>query len=437
MRFLFDILYLLALVATLPYWFVQSLRTGKYREGIVDRFLGRTPVLTHPSPVVWIHAVSLGEVLLVRPLVDRLRKSRPDLDVVLSATTDTGVAIGKETFPDATVFRSPLDFSWSVKRAFRSIRPELLVLVELELWPNLLMEARRRQVPVAVVNARVSRRSHRGYRRIRRLLGPALRAIRWWGAQSDEYARRIEDLYGKTASARVEVTGSMKYDGAATDRANPKTAAIRRLLGIRDLDRVLVCGSTQAPEEEILLDIWPDLRRMDPRLRLVLVPRHPERFDTVAGLLQSRRLEFVRRSRIDGGLDACPPVLLLDTVGELSAAWGLADMGYVGGSLECRRGGQSMIEPAAFAVPVCFGPNTWNFRSTVEELLRRQAARQIAGRTELRQVLQEWVADPNRASEIGRRARQLVQEQQGAIDRTLLGLAPLLPAPVHGGRAIA
>jgi 3-deoxy-D-manno-octulosonic-acid transferase len=422
-----DAAYLSTLTLASPYLLYRSARTGKYRQGLSDRFLGRAPDTDPSRSRLWFHAVSLGEVLVLRPLVDRLMSERPDLQVVLSTSTETGLSVAKERLSAARVFRSPLDFSWSVRRAMHRVAPSLLVLTELELWPNLLLEARRRRVPITVVNARVSQRSHRGYRRLRRVLQPALEAIQYWGAQSSEYADRIRDLLPESHHPRVQVTGSMKYDGAETRRDHPKSAWLRQFFDMPATDRVLVAGSTMEPEESILLDAWPRLSSLDPHLRLFLVPRHPERFDEVARLLASRSVPFVRRSRWSSAERSLPRVVLMDSVGELAALWGLADFGFVGGSLECRRGGQSMIEPAALGVPCCFGPNTWNFRSTVEQLLGRGAAREVRHRRELSAILEGWIRDPRSAREVGDRAAAFIRSQQGAVDRTWQGLVPFLP----------
>jgi 3-deoxy-D-manno-octulosonic-acid transferase len=193
---------------------------------------------------------------------------------------------------------------------------------------------------------------------------------------------------------------------------------------------VFVAGSTMAPEEQILIDIWRELKSADPNLKFILVPRHPERFDEVASLLAKENIPYVRRSCLNGSERRLPDVILGDTVGELAAVWGLADFGYVGGSLECKRGGQSMIEPAALGVPVCFGPSTANFRVTVEQLLLRKAARQVATRDELRRTLVHWLQNPADASLVGERAQEFIRSQQGAINRTWDALAKRLPA-VH------
>jgi 3-deoxy-D-manno-octulosonic-acid transferase len=226
----------------------------------------------------------------------------------------------------------------------------------------------------------------------------------------------------------------MKYDGVATDRCNPNTLALARLIGADTAanDRnaaggalLWVAGSTMWPEEQIVVDVFLQLRKTHPKLRLALVPRHQERFDRVADYLKSRGVNFQRRSQLQP--EKPPEILLFDTIGELSSLWGLADFAYVGGSMNCGRGGQSMIEPAGFGVPTCFGPDTRNFRHTVENLLAESAAIEVRDGQSLLHTLQQWLADPEGANEMGRRAQRFILSQQGAVDTTYSGIAKLLP----------
>ena len=425
-----NLLYLLVLAIGSPFWIYKALTTGKYREGLWRKFVGQAPTPAGRGPVVWLHAVSVGEVLLLRPLIARFRSERPDLELVLSTTTNTGHAVARKTYPDLQVFYAPFDFGWSVRRVFSTLRPSLLLLAELELWPNLLAEAQRRSVPVAVVNARMSERSFVGYRRLDRLTGLVrrrLRTIAWWGAQTEVYAGRIAKLAGPE-SGPIAVTGSMKYDGVLTDPDNPETVRLRRLLGFCESERIIVAGSTHAPEEEMLLHVFGELWTEYPKLRLVLAPRHPERFDAVAELVAGNRTPFVRRRALTDDQDASAPITLFDTIGELSALWGLADFGFVGGSLAAKRGGQSMIEPAALGIPVCFGPEVWNFRETVDGLLGADGAVQVKTAAHWWRTMRAWLGDPSSATRIGLNARDFIRSQQGAVDATYRVVDRLLPS---------
>ncbi|QDU62298.1 3-deoxy-D-manno-octulosonic acid transferase [Planctomycetes bacterium Pan216] len=410
-----DALYLALLTLSLPYWLFKAATTGKYREGIASKLLGKAPEGLDGRPTVWIHAVSVGEVLLLRPLLGRLEASCPDYQFVLSTTTNTGYAVAKEKFRGTPVFYAPFDFTWAIRRVLGDLQPSLLMLVELELWPNLLSEAKRHNIPVVVINARMSERSFGGYQKIASLLRPSLEAIDWWGVQDQSYAGRIKALVGP--STAMTVTGSIKYDGVATERWSPDTNRLRRLLGFRE-EKILIAGSTMADEESMILDVWESLRQQFPELRLVLVPRHQERFGAVARLLEQRGICVVRRSQLDAPLDAPAPVTLVDTIGELGHLWGLADIAYVGGSMNCGRGGQSMIEPAAVGVPCCFGPETWNFRHTVAHLLEVRGAVAVDDARDLAATLEHWIRAPEEAEAMGQRARAFIRSQQGALDAT-------------------
>lgn len=427
MRYLLNSAYLLGLTAAAPLLAYKMATTGKYRRGLGAKFFGAPPALPTARPVVWFHAVSVGEVLLLRPLLERIAADYPHLQPVLSTSTDAGRRVADEKYPNIPTFFAPLDFTWALDRVFAALNPRLLVLAELELWPNLLLTARQRQVPVAVVNMRLGERSYRGYRRLKPMLGSVLRTVAWWGVQTPTYADRLADLLG--TSDTLTLTGSLKYENALRTRTNPKTQELRRLFGLGDTDRVWVAGSTMEPEEQIVLDAYRTLRARHPELRLILVPRHPERFAAVADLLARSGLEFCRRSELREPR-AAAAVTLVDTVGELAAVWGLADVGFVGGSLENGRGGQSMIEPAGYGVPVCFGPSTRNFKDTVEQLLERDAARQLPDRHALATTIEQWLEDPASAQAMGARARLLVESQVGALQRTLTGLDRWLAAGV-------
>lgn len=407
-----DCLYLLALAAASPWLVWRAVHTGRYRSGLAAKLLGRVEVPGDSRPTVWFHGVSVGEVHLLVTLVAAFRKRHPGWRVVVSSTTDTGFAEARARFPDLAAVPYPFDFSWAVGRALDTVRPRLVVLAESELWPNLLHAAARRRVPVAVVNARLSPRS---FARMSRLAGPVrallLRHVGAFAAQSEETADRLRRL-GVSAD-RVTVTGSVKYDGAAGDRDAPKAVALRHLLGRRD-ELVWVAGSTHAPEEGLVLAAFARLRQRFPSLRLVLVPRHPDRFGEVAGLG-----EMARRSHITEPLAAMPAVTLLDTVGELGAAWALADVGYVGGSLDGRRGGQSMIEPAGYGVPTVFGPHVWNFRDAARGLVEAGGAVQVADAAGMEAVVERLLRDEAGRRVMGDAARELVRRQQGATERTL------------------
>ncbi|WP_165065195.1 3-deoxy-D-manno-octulosonic acid transferase [Paludisphaera rhizosphaerae] len=427
MPLVLNAIYVAMLVLLSPVLGYRMIRSGKYRDGLWEKFAGDAPNRIGDGPCLWFHAVSVGEVLLLRPLVREMARRRPNWQVVISTTTPTGLAVARRTFPELITFYAPLDFSWATQRAVGRIRPTVLALVELEVWPNLIRSAKRAGAKVAIINARLSERSHRGYRRIRGPLGPTLHRIDAVAAQDEDYARRFVDL--GIPAERVSVTGSVKYDGLESDRNNARTRELRSELGLSTADLVFVAGSTMEGEEAAALEAYRAAKKDHPRLRLILVPRHAERFDEVARWLETGGEQVVRRSegRVEPsspGLNA--PVVLIDTIGELGAVWGLADVAFVGGSLLPGRGGQNMMEPAAYGASVMFGPHTANFRETVAQLLARNAARRVAGPRELALHLCEDLDEPEAAAARGEAGRRFVLAQHGASGRTLVELDRLV-----------
>jgi 3-deoxy-D-manno-octulosonic-acid transferase len=425
---LLNLVYLALLAVVLPYRFVVR------RKGIPgwrQKFLGHVPRREGNRPCLWLHAVSVGEVMQLQPVLAALARSRPDLELVISTTTPTGFEVARQRYPGCTVFYFPFDFSWAVNAALSRINPTAIALVELELWPNFVLAAARRRVPLALVNGRISERSYRGYRRINPVMRSMLRRFDVLAVQTKSYACRLIDLGADRAC--VHVTGSIKFDGVETNRANLRTAELREFFGLHENDLVFVAGSTQDPEERFAIESYSSLRTKHPRLRLILVPRHKERFDAVAQLVtQEFNLPLLRRSSAQrNGAPSSPraaslgsalahkrPILLLDTLGELSACWGLASIAFVGGSLT-QRGGQNMIEPAGYGAAVLFGPNTWNFKDVVELLVSHEAALVVRSSAELTARLEELLAKPARAMALGTRARELVTAQRGATARTV------------------
>jgi 3-deoxy-D-manno-octulosonic-acid transferase len=435
MPYVLNFCYLLLLLAISPWLLYKMLRTGKYRRGMWCKLTGLTPIRASDRPCVWFHAVSVGEVLLLRQVVARFRARHLDHECVISTTTNTGYAVAVEKFPDLTIFYWPLDFTWAVKRALRRIRPSLVVLAELELWPNFILAADRYGIPLSVINGRMTERSFRGYMRLRWALAGIVNLIKTLAVQTDIYRARFAAL--GVEEQRIHVTGSVKYDGVNTDRLNPKTYELRQAFGISAGEMVWIVGSTQAPEEQIALDIYTRLKVRVPNLRLVLVPRHAERFEEVAGLIQASGFALLRRSQLPGQPDSPAqdrPSILLDTLGELGAAWGLADVAFVGGSLS-GRGGQNMIEPAAYGAAVTFGPDVWNFQDTVDRLLERNAAIQVKDAAELEQQTLRLLQDESARGMLGQAAREFVMSQQGATERTLDLLEPILRASKPTARA--
>jgi 3-deoxy-D-manno-octulosonic-acid transferase len=424
MRYVLDLVYLLVLLVLLPWLVYQVLIRPKYRRGLLHKLLGHAPTLPSSSRRAWFHGVSVGEIHLLRQVIAAFRQGHPDWDCAVSTTTETGWQEARKHFTDLPVFFYPLDFSWTVRRALRRVNPQLIVLAEGELWPNFLIAAKEHGATVVVVNGRLSPRSAGRYRRFRWLTAPLWRRIDLLAVQTREYAEAFEAA--GVPPERVQVTESVKFDGVQTDRQHERVGWMRHLLNVGPADRIWVCGSTQAPEEEIALDIFRRLRDEVAGLRLVLVPRQRERFEEVAGLLHRSGLPFVRRSTLNGPLTDRDAVVLVDTIGELSAVWGLAEVAYVGGSLDGKRGGQNMIEPAAYGAAVLFGPHVWNFRDTATRLVESAAAVQVADANELEREVRSLFGDGERRRRMGEAARQFVLAQQGATARTINAIDAVL-----------
>lgn len=427
MPWLLNVLYLLGLFFLFPWLLYRSWKTRRYRRGLAAKFRGLSTPPAGLSPgarPVWFHGVSVGEIHLLRQVIAAFRRRHPDRACVISTTTDTGFDEASKWFPDLPLFFFPFDFSWAVERTLRKVNPALVVLVEGELWPNFLLAARQRKVPVAMINGRMSPRSYARYRGLGRLPRWLLGHLDLLLVQTEEYGACLRAL--GVPPERVQVTGNVKYDGARTDRNNSRTLELRRLLNVSEGELLWVAGSTQAPEEEVVLNIFRSLRSSHPWLRLVLVPRHQDRFAEVASLLDRGKIPFVRRSTLIHPVQDSPAVVLGDTMGELSALWGLADLAYVGGSLDGKRGGQNMLEPAGFGAAVLFGPHVWNFREAARKLVEVGGALQVEDAADLEQTVRRLVDAVVERTLLGRAARSFVLSQQGATEQTVDLLAPLL-----------
>jgi 3-deoxy-D-manno-octulosonic-acid transferase len=408
------------LLLTLPYWLWQMSRHGKYHAGLSQR-LGKVPerLASQPArPVIWVHAVSVGEVLAVSGLVSELRQRHPQHRTVVSTTTDTGQKLAGKHFGEENVFYFPMDFGFAIRSYLRWLRPELIVIAETEFWPNFLRLAHANGARITVVNARISNRSFPQYRRWRFLLAGVLQAIDLFLAQTEEDARRLRAIGAPVE--RVQVSGNLKFD-VPLPAMPPVVASLR--LALRDAGPVIVCGSTVEGEEPLLLRAFENILASHPKTVMILAPRRPERFAEVARLLESLGTRFWRRSLWNGDALA-GGVLLVDTIGELAALYSLADIAFVGGSL-VPRGGHNIIEPAQHGVPIVVGNHTENFREIVGLFQSRDAVR-VVGPAELPLVLMELISNPAERADLGRRAAEALRSQTGATRRTADALEGLL-----------
>ncbi len=453
MYWLYSALLLITLVLSAPWWLWQMLRHGKYRSGWSER-LGGVPrrLRAHEgAPTIWIHAVSVGEVLAITQLVAELKEHLRDYRIVVSTTTDTGQMLARQKFGEQNVFRAPLDLPWAAQAFVDALRPRMLVLAESEFWPNLLHSAHQSGAAVAVVNARVSDRSLPRYKRFRWLFARVLSDVDLLLAQSEEDARRLVAI-GAPAE-RVHVGGNLKFEVKPPARGDIH-ARIATTIQSDSIGPVLIAGSTLEGEEGMLLAAFREVRERYSQAMLILAPRHPERFDAVAALLAPSGLPFQRRSLLndpplirnermsgtpeypsrtlnagisapDGGASLGGSVLLLDSIGELASVYEFADLAFIGGSLVAK-GGHNVLEPAYFGVPILVGPHTENFRDIVDIFRRADALRVVTPET-LAPGMLELLVNWEERERLGRNARDVMQSQQGATRRTAEALLALLP----------
>ena len=426
MYFLYSFLSLVGLVVVSPYFLYQAIRHQKYIGSLGQR-LGYLPVAFNldGDASIWVHAVSVGEVLTARALIEDLRRRYPSLKLFLSTTTLTGQRLAKRDLRDVdAVFYFPFDWGFTARRTLNVVKPRLFLMVETEIWPNLLRECRRRGVRTAVVNGRLSQRSYRRYRLVRPFFRRVLSDIDHFCVQGEEAARRVIDLGADPA--RVTVTGSLKFD--SLDRSPvPSRHRVLRFFRLSANRPVIVAGSTLRGEEEAVVRAFNRVRTAGNNALLVLAARHPERFDEVERLCRHEGLATVRRSELPIDAEPRADAVILDTIGELAALYQLATVAFVGGSL-VPAGGHNILEPAVFGKPIVFGPSMHNFAEIAETFLRNGAAVQVRSPRELEDVMVDLMSDPVRRARLGAAARALVEANRGAKDRTIAAIAAILPS---------
>lgn len=418
MRRLYTLLLYLALPVASLVVFARGLSEREYWRGWRSRFgFGGS----RPGQGIWVHAASVGEVQAAAVLIGALRERRPALEVALSCVTPTGRARARALLPGIDVRYAPYDLPGCVRRCLARLRPRLLILIETELWPNLLHEARRAGVPTLIASARVSARSARLYRRLPGLLRPALVANVWVAAQSEADAQRFLAL--GAAAQRLSVVGNIKFDRAPAADAAQRGATWRAHYAAGR--PVWVAGSTHAAEEPIVLEAHRELRRRLPSALLILAPRHPQRFDAAATAVAAQGLRAVRRS--GGAADEDYEVLLLDTLGELAEFYAAADVAFVGGSL-LPVGGHNLLEPAALGMPVLSGPQQFNSPDIARVLSEQGALRIVRDAAELAAAAEGLLRDAAARARAGAAARRVIEANRGALERLLRLIDALLPA---------
>ena len=427
MYLLYSFITLLTLVALSPYLAYQALRHRKY-VGSLGQRLGYLPVSFNldGDDSIWVHAVSVGEVLAARPLIAELRRRYPRLRLFLSTTTLAGQQLARQGVTDVDgVLYFPFDWAFSVRRTLNQVKPRLFVMIETEIWPNLLRECRHRGIPTVLVNGRISYRSFPRYRLIRPLFRHVLADVDRFCVQGGEAARRLEQLGADPA--RITVTGSLKFDALdvipTPGRGRERVLRFFRMSANRP---VLVAGSTLKGEEAAIVRAFNRLRTGGSNPLLVLAARHPERFAEVERLCQSEGLSTVRRTDLPIDAEPRADAVVLDTIGELAEVYQIATVVFVGGSL-VRAGGHNILEPAVFGKPIVFGPHMENFAEIAETFLANDAAFQVRSDRELETTIMSLMEDPVRRARLGAAARALVDANRGAKDRTLAVLAGLVP----------
>jgi len=418
----YDLVYWAGGVAASPVWLANQSSRQKVIRALRER-MGDVPTRDTSQPAVMIHAVSLGEMNATRALVAMLREQKPGLRFIISATTETGFARADELYSkcdDITLIRYPLDFSKAIGLMLDRLKPALVVLMELEVWPNFVRLCERRGVPVMLINGRITEGSFRKYRTVRPLLGGMFSRLTRVCAQDELYADRFKQL-GAPAD-RVSITGTMKFDNAAVAHHIAGQEELAAAVGLAEAKQVWVCGSTGPGEEQLLLSVYREIRSSAPHLRLVIVPRKPERFDEVAQLIDSVGLPVFRRSRpeMNDSLRLPYCVVLGDTIGELKKFYALAEVVFCGRSLVdlgSKQHGSDMIEPAALGKPTIVGPYTGNFADAMRCFIASGAICVVNDAATLTAALKDVLANPEAAKQMGARAQQVVAREQGATAR--------------------
>ena len=414
MFILYDLVFLIFTVFYLPCYFFR----GKLNSGFLRR-LGFLPAQLNLDRPIWIHAVSVGEVLAIKGFLGQLRQAYPGKKLVISTVTDTGnkIAQGLVNSGDLLTYL-PLDFSFIVQHVLKKINPCMFIIAETEIWPNLISCLDKLQVPVITVNGRISDSSYRGYRLIKFFIRPILKKVKQFCVQSNLDALRLESL--GVDKQRIQVTGNVKFDINLEPFLDADVLAWRAKLWLGPFDRLLVCGSTHPGEEELIFGAYQKLLLVFPKLKLLIAPRHPERGEKISRLAAQKGFMPVLISHISGACPTCihQPVFILDTIGELLNYYSAADIVFVGGSM-VKKGGHNILEPASLKKPVIFGPQMFNFRQISELFLEKQAALLAADSRQLANKVKELLTNDSLAKGMVERAYALIIENRGATNKNI------------------
>jgi 3-deoxy-D-manno-octulosonic-acid transferase len=419
MYIIYNLLLIIATVILSPLILFKLITVPKYRGGITQKFgrlrKGVLKVLRGSRPI-WVHAVSVGEVMAAHPLVRELKKKYPDRKLILSTVTVTGNFTARRRVPEAdAVFYFPFDYPCVVRRVIRGINPEIVLVAETELWPNFFRELKRAGIPSAVINGRISPHSYKNYLKFKNFFRGVFDNVTLFCMQSEADANRIKEIGADPL--RVTVTGNLKFDQKIPSKLPVPIA-------IPHGKRVITAGSTHRGEESVILEIFTRLRTRFPELLLIIAPRHPERFDEVEGLIHEAGFECQRRTQLKG---AVKDVLLLDTIGELRSFYSVCDIAFVGGSL-VKIGGHNLLEPAAMKKPVIFSRYMFNFKEISEALMSAGGGIMVKDKGELYTQLENLLNDKELAKRIGERAFSVIEMNSGSAKKTIDAIGGMIVA---------
>lgn len=417
--FFLDSLYLLAFLFIMPYILVRSILEPPFlRERILPRFMLPKKIRTK-GPVIWIHGVSVGEILAVEAFVKELENRMPEMEIVLTTTTPTGFKVAQKTYPHHRIYYFPMDFSFLVEEMFNLVQPDMALLVELEIWPNFVTYGKAKGVLLGVVNGRITLNSFQNYQKLGFFFRPLFQKIDFFAVQTEEYKERFQSLGAD--SHKIHVLGNLKFDNLFSGNPEDLAWETRKKLGLTGKELVILGGSTHSGEEEGLVEIYGRLKKKFPNLCLILAPRHPRRTPEILKMLRAYGMEWILRSQLDKNpLSWSKPsskILVVDTIGELSKLYSVATLVFVGGSL-IPRGGHNVLEPAALGKTIFVGPHTFNFTKVVEFLKNHQAIEEVEDFSALEERFLHYLQNPEERKEIAQRARKAIQKSKGAVKST-------------------
>lgn len=418
---MYDLIFIILAILYLPYGMVRGKLKGHFlnRSGIrkdkaLDKLAGKK--------VIWMHAVSVGEVLSTRAFLNKLKEKLNDYEIFITTTTATGNLMAKN-LGIGTVSYTPLDFSFIVRKFIKKVNPKIFIFAETEIWPNLIAELHKKNIPMFMVGGRISPRSFKGYKRIKFLIRPILRKINLFCMQTKDDAKRIISLGAKEDS--VKVMGNMKFDVAEPDINSQEFARkqdfLKHKIDLRKGDLLLVAASTHNPEEKIIIGIYKELKKEFPNLKLLIAPRHIERAKEIKQIFTEQGIKVCLYSENVKSQDLVSENIIIDIMGELKCAYSLATVVFVGGSL-IKHGGQNIIEPAFFSKLIIVGPHTFNFKDIVDTFLSGGALIQVKNQTKLRETLKILLRNHSRREALGGNAKKLVDSNSGVSEKIALML---------------